>query len=87
MRQIVGLVLAIILVGGSSSGFAQETREAQIAAEQAEKAKQLHPYVPSKAEEMFIRLTRGFIETPSGFYPSFGSVYEFTRRAFGSSSG
>jgi hypothetical protein len=24
---------------------------------------------------MFVRLTRGFIETPSGFYPSFGSVY------------
>jgi hypothetical protein len=75
MRQIAGIVLVITLVGGSSPGFAQETREAQIAAEQAEKAKQLHPYVPSKAEQMFIRLTRGFIETPSGFYPSFGSVY------------
>jgi len=24
---------------------------------------------------MFTRLTRGFIETPSGFYPAFGSVY------------
>src|SRR4026208_581957 len=74
MRQIVGLVLAIIVVG-SLSGFAQETREAQIAAEQAEKAKHLHPYVPSKVEQMFTRLTRGFIETPSGFYPAFGSVY------------
>jgi hypothetical protein len=75
MRKTVATILAIAWIGISSPGVAQETREAQIAVEQAEKAKHLHPYEPTRAELMFIRLTRGFIETPSGFYPSFGSVY------------
>jgi hypothetical protein len=75
MRKTVALVFAIAVLGFSSSVIGQQTREAQIAAEQAEKAKNLRPYQQSKAEQMFVRLTRGFIETPSGFYPSFGSVY------------
>ena len=63
-------------VAAATAGVeAQDSRAAVIAEEQAEKAKQLHPYEPSKAEQMFTRLTRGFIETPSDFYPSFGSVY------------
>jgi hypothetical protein len=74
MRRVVGIILGIAL-GVGSPALGQDTREAQIAAEQAEKAKHLHPYEPSKAEQLFTRVTRGFVETPSGFYPSFGSVY------------
>ena len=75
MRKTVAVVFAIASIGICAPVVAQETREAQIAAEQAEKATHLHPYEPSKAEVMFVRVTTGFIETPSGFYPSFGSVY------------
>ena len=75
MRKTITVVFAIASIGISSPAVGQQTREGQIAAEQAEKAKELRPYEQSKAEQMFIRLTRGFTETPSGFYPAFGSVY------------
>jgi len=75
MRGTVTIVFAIAVIGISSPAVGQQTREAQIAAEQAEKAKDLRPYERTTAEQVFIRLTRGFTETPSGFYPAFGSVY------------
>jgi hypothetical protein len=54
---------------------AQESREATIAAEQAEKAKQLAPRVPSKAERILLEVKGALMGTPNGFYPYLGSVY------------
>jgi hypothetical protein len=59
----------------SAQAAAQDSREAEIAAEQARKATELHTYVPSGAEKWAIKLRREFIDLPSGFYPYFGSVY------------
>jgi hypothetical protein len=73
--RTAGLLLNVFLLGFVSPVFAQQTREEQIASEQAEKAKILRPYQPSKAERYFTSATRGLIETPSGFYPALGSVY------------
>ena len=72
--RFAACVMALLLTF-STSVAAQESRAAVIATEQAEKAKNLRPYVPSKAERYFTRATRGFVEEPSGFYPYFGSVY------------
>jgi hypothetical protein len=54
---------------------APTSREAQIAAEQAQKAAQIKPYEPSGAERWAVRLRREFLTDPNGFYPYFGSVY------------
>lgn len=54
---------------------AQDSRAAIIAAEQAAKAKELRPHVPSGGERVFLELKRDFIDLRNGFYPFFGSVY------------
>jgi hypothetical protein len=67
--------LIIAIISAATPAFAQGTRAAVIAAEQAEKAKRLRPYQPSRAEEIFTKVTRGLAEAPTGFYPAMGSVY------------
>ena len=54
---------------------AQETRTEIIAQMQTVKAKNLHPYVPTKAERIFLSVKKVLIDEPSGLYPLFGSVY------------
>jgi len=54
---------------------AQESREAIVAAAQAEKAAHIAPYVPGGAERLVLRLKKEFLEVPSGVYPLFASVY------------
>jgi hypothetical protein len=54
---------------------AQETRAEVIAQQQADKAKHLHLYEPSKPELVLNRVQRLFAGPPSGAFPVFGSVY------------
>ena len=69
-------VLALLLLAATAGpATAQETREALIASKQAEKAANLQPYVPPKAERILIKVKDTFITEPSGFYPYFDSVY------------
>ena len=65
--------LAFLLLPGSA--LAQESRAAEIAAEQAQKAAQVHVYEPSTAERWAVALRREFLDEPSGLYPYFASVY------------
>ena len=67
------LLVALGLVPGSVE--AQESREALIAAAQAEKAAKVTPYEPGGAEKLLVKLKKEFLEEPSGFYPVFASVY------------
>ena len=67
-----GLLLSCAM---ASSASAQETRAAQIAAEQAQKAAVAAPYVPSTPERLAVTIEREFLLVPSGFYPYFDSVY------------
>jgi hypothetical protein len=69
------LVIALISLAAPRVASAQETRAQSIADQQAEKAKQLHPYEPSAGEEIALRLKKALIDDPNGFYPWFGSVY------------
>jgi hypothetical protein len=52
-----------------------QTRFAEIAAEQARKAGESKPVVPSAAERCATAVRRELLTEPSGFYPYFGSVY------------
>ena len=58
-----------------AAAAAQETREAIIAEAQATKARELRPYVPSKAERIAGDLKGRLLDTPEGWYPWFDSVY------------
>jgi hypothetical protein len=72
-----GIALAALitcsLVWSAAAVYAQEpqSREEEIAAAQAEKAKDLKPYVPNKAEKFIAGFRREAIEAPSGPFPFF----------------
>lgn len=69
------LKVALSFFVASATATAQETREQEIADEQADKAKRLVPYLPTKAERILGRIQSGFVELNSGFFPYLGSVY------------
>jgi hypothetical protein len=79
--SIVTLCLSLALVWApgvaaqEARADAQDSRAAEIAAEQARKAAALRPYEPGGAERWAVALRREFLTEPSGFYPYFGSVY------------
>jgi hypothetical protein len=65
-------------IAGTASSVPQagdQTRFAEIAAEQARKAGESKPNVPSAAERWATAVRRELLTEPSGFYPYFGSVY------------
>src|SRR5262245_35095843 len=54
---------------------AADTRAGTLATQQADKSTKVKPPEPDKAEALFRRMERIFLEDPSGFYPYFASVY------------
>jgi hypothetical protein len=72
---LVLVLLAPVVARAQSAATAQNSRAANIAAEQAEKAKTVQPYTPNAVERRLVWLKREFLEEPSGVYPYFGSVY------------
>jgi hypothetical protein len=70
----IGLTAAL-LAAPTGRAAAQDSRADVIAAQQAEKAKTLAPYVPSGAERAIVTIQREFLQDPNGLYPFFGSVY------------
>ncbi len=80
-RPIIFLVLMSMV---SAPTMAQSTRVDAIAEEQAEKAKQLGPEGPSKAEQVIRRvLLSPLLAGGDGPYPWFGSVFSGTGMALG----
>jgi hypothetical protein len=74
------LTVAMVLITLSQAGLSQQaasqdSREGDLAAQQAEKSKRLRPPVPDRAEAFVSKLEGIFLDNPSGFYPYFGSVY------------
>lgn len=69
---LVGLAATLSI---ASPALSQDTRAALIARQQAEKARQLRKYTPSKVEAVVTRVQQGFVSGPNGAYPMFGSVY------------
>jgi hypothetical protein len=69
-----GLVLVLATLAATPAA-AQDTRAAEIAAEQARKAAEVKPREPSDVERWVVALRREFLTDPNGFYPFFASVY------------
>jgi AAA family ATP:ADP antiporter len=80
MAVAVASVAAVFLLAGTAS--AQETREEQLAAQRAQKATELHPYVPDRLEEKIELLDR-MLFTPRAVYTAMGSPFEASGFAFG----
>jgi hypothetical protein len=57
------------------SAAAQDSRTAEVAAEQARKAGELKSHEPSAAERWAVAVHKEFLTEPSGPYPYFASVY------------
>jgi Omp85 superfamily domain len=66
---------ALLALCLSPPAAAQDSREAEIAAKQAEKAKSLQVYVPSTAERIITNFEREAIISPSGPFPFLDSPY------------
>ncbi len=71
----VRICIVVCLLVAPAFAFAQDTREAEIAALQREKAAHLAPHRPHWAEELLLQVRQTLVEQPSGFYPYFDSVY------------
>jgi hypothetical protein len=68
---------SMVCIGGAASAQqpAPDTRAARVAAEQQEKAKQLKPYEPNKAEVWVTKLEEQFITGSLHWHPFFTSAY------------
>jgi AAA family ATP:ADP antiporter len=74
LRPVATAALVIAMVVLATSAFAQETREEERAAMQAQKAAQLHPYEPTVLEQRIERIGT-LLEAQKGpVYPFIGSV-------------
>jgi hypothetical protein len=74
-RVSVGTLIAFGLALVPSPAAAQDTRTAEITKKQEEKAAQATPYKPSGYERIMNSVEQNYVSPPSGFFPSFGSVY------------
>ena len=82
-RGARGAAIALVIMFASSA-FAQTTRAAAIAEQQAEKAKELGTEGPSEAEKIVRRvLLSPLLSGGDGVYPWFGSMYSGTGAAVG----
>jgi hypothetical protein len=75
LRPLTRATAVIVLLALATPAFAQQTRQEQIAAQQAEKASQLHPYQPSKLEARLERID-GMLFSTHSFYPFIGSAMQ-----------
>ena len=83
-RQLVAAAasLAAVLLVAPATASAQDTREEQLAAERAQKATNLHPYVPDPLERKIELLDRTLF-TPRKVYTFMGSPFEGSGFAVG----
>ena len=86
MRQAPAAVLlpAVVAIGLALAdpALAQQTREELLAAEQEQKATELHPYVPTPAERR-IEAVEKMLNSPRSLYPFIGSVFRGSLLAVG----
>ena len=75
LRPLAGAAAVVALVALATPAFAQETRQEQIAAQQAEKATQLHEYQPTTLEARLGRID-GMMSSNRPFYPFIGSAMD-----------
>ena len=74
LRPLTRATAVIVLLALATPAFA-ETRQEHIAAQQAEKAAQLHPYQPTRLEARLERID-GMLFSKRSFYPFVGGAME-----------
>jgi AAA family ATP:ADP antiporter len=79
---VVRAAAAALVLAIAAPAFAQETRAGQLAADQAEKAAQLHPYEPDRLEERLESIDSALMSTRP-VYAFIGSVFPGGGAAFG----
>jgi len=72
-RCAVALVVALLTLPALAA--AQDTRAAEIAQKQEERAATAEPYQPTRFEQIMTGVENNFVSPPSGVFPFFGSVY------------
>jgi Omp85 superfamily domain len=75
-----GVITTItLLIGTATASRAQtpepDTREAAVERAQAEKAKNVHPYVPSRAEQVLTKVENAFVTPTTKWHPYFQNSY------------
>jgi hypothetical protein len=78
--SLFSVFTTVMLLGGTaaaSQGQTPEpdTREATVEQAQAEKAKNLHPYVPSRGERLITELSNAFVNVTTKWHPYFQNAY------------
>jgi ATP:ADP antiporter, AAA family len=74
-RPIAGAAAAVTVLCLATPAHAQETRQEAVAAQQANKAAQLKPFVPDSLERKLDRVDAA-LSSKRHVYPYFGSVYD-----------
>ena len=82
-RPLAPAALALGMVAVAATAFAQETREEERAALQAQKAAQLQPYQPTQLERRIERIGSLLNAQKRPIYPFIGSVFSGGGPAFG----
>lgn len=75
VRPLASATAVAALIAVASPAFAQETRQEQLAAQQAEKAARLQPYQPDSLERGLERV-EGMLFSTRSVYPFMGSVFQ-----------
>jgi AAA family ATP:ADP antiporter len=77
LRPIAAAAAAVLLLASIATPVSAQTRESELAAQQAEKATHLHPYEPTKLEQRvqtFEQMQGRFFDAP--LYPFIGSAMD-----------
>jgi hypothetical protein len=72
---LIAFAIGALVCYDAPRAFAQDTRADVLAQQQTEKAANLRAEEPTRGERIFLAVKKEFIDTPSGPYPLFGSVY------------
>jgi AAA family ATP:ADP antiporter len=82
LRPIAGAALAVLLLASTSPIAAQSSREEDLAARRAEKARELRPFEPKPLERRLASIDR-VLSTRRTIYPFFGTTFEGSGFALG----
>src|SRR5262245_37836402 len=75
MSRIVFVIAVLTLAWAAGAQDVPESRSGALAALQAKKSLEAKPPEPDRVEALVRRVEKTFLESPSGFYPFFSSVY------------
>jgi len=74
-RRLAAAAAAVVVIAFASPTSAQDTREAQLAAERAEKATRLHPYEPTTTERRILMVEHA-LRADRPVYAFIGSAFD-----------